>query len=379
MVFRNSRIYFTRKEGEANEENHVNYQTRLVLVERFIVKMGFDLGTFSFYTFILMKILVVRFSSIGDVVLTTPVVRCLKQQLKDVEIHFITKKAFLPVLDHNPYIDRIITIEKSVDEVVDLLKNEHYDYVIDLHNNVRTLRLKRALKVKSSAFPKKNFSKLLLTTFKINRMPKVHVVDRYFEAVKELGVSNDQKPCDFFLVDSDLVALDSIALVSKKFIAVAMGAQFATKQMPVSLMAKILDGVQVPVVLLGGPMDSERATELIQHLPNQRVLDLCGKLTLRQSAFMTKHCAKLLTGDTGLMHIASCFETPIVSVWGNTVPDFGMYTYAPQNKSLYTIHEVEGLSCRPCSKIGYKECPKKHFKCMHLQDAEKIKSRLIEN
>ena len=313
-----------------------------------------------------MKILVVRFSSIGDVVLTTPVVRCLKQQVKDAEIHFITKKAFQPVLDHNPYIDQLITIEKSVDEVVERLKNEHYDFVVDLHNNIRTLRLKRALKVKSAAFPKKNFSKLLLTTFKINRMPKVHVVDRYFEAVKE-----------FVLVDSDIVSLESIALHSKQFIGVAMGAQYATKQMPVSLMAKILEGVQMPVVLLGGPMDSERAAELITLLPGQRVLDLCGKLTLRQSAFMTKHCAKLLTGDTGLMHIASCFETPIVSVWGNTVPDLGMYAYAPQNKSLYTMHEVAGLSCRPCSKIGYKECPKKHFNCMNLQNPETIKMDLL--
>ena len=325
-----------------------------------------------------MKILVVRFSSIGDVVLTTPVVRCLKQQVKDAEIHFITKKAFQPVLDHNPYIDQLITIEKSVDEVVERLKNERYDFVVDLHNNIRTLRLKRALKVKSAAFPKKNFSKLLLTTFKINRMPKVHVVDRYFEAVKELGVKNDHKPCDFFLTDSDIVSLESIALVSKRFIAVAMGAQYATKQLPVSLMTKILEGAQLPVVLLGGPMDSERAAELIRRLPDQRVLDLCGKLSLRQSAFMTKHCAKLLTGDTGLMHIASCFETPIVSVWGNTVPDLGMYAYAPQNKSLYTIHEVAGLSCRPCSKIGYQECPKKHFNCMHLQNPEVIKKDLWE-
>lgn len=323
-----------------------------------------------------MKILVVRFSSIGDVVLTTPVVRCLKQQMKDAEIHFITKRAFRAVLDQNPYIDRIITIEKSVDEVVELLKNERYDYVIDLHNNIRTLRLKRALKVKAFAFPKKNFSKLLLTKFKINRMPKVHVVDRYFEAVKELGVKNDQKPCDFFLTDADIVDLESIALAPKKFIGVAMGAQYATKQMPVSLMAKILEGVQMPVVLLGGPMDSERAAELMANLPNQRVMDLCGKLTLRQSAYMTKQCAKLLTGDTGLMHIASCFETPIVSVWGNTVPDFGMYTYAPQNKSLYTIHEVEGLSCRPCSKIGYKECPRKHFNCMNLQNPAVIRNDL---
>jgi ADP-heptose:LPS heptosyltransferase len=329
-----------------------------------------------FYTFIPMKMLVVRFSSIGDVVLTTPVVRCLKHQVAGAEIHFITKKSFQSVLDQNPYIDRIITIEKSVDEVVDLLKSERYDYVIDLHNNIRTLRLKRALKVKSFAFPKKNFSKLLLTTFKINRMPKVHVVDRYFEAVKELGVKNDHKPCDFFLSDADIVDLESIALAPKKFIGVAMGAQYATKQMPVPLMAKILEGVQMPVVLLGGPMDSERAAELIANLPNQRVLDLCGKLTLRQSAFMTKQCAKLLTGDTGLMHIASCFETPIVSVWGNTVPDLGMYTYAPQNKSVYTIHEVEGLSCRPCSKIGYKECPKKHFNCMNLQNPQVIQADL---
>lgn len=324
-----------------------------------------------------MKLLVVRFSSIGDVVLTTPVVRCLKQQVTNAEIHFITKKAFQSVLDQNPYIDQIITIEKSVDEVIDRLKGEKYDHVIDLHNNIRTLRLKRALKVKSAAFPKKNFSKLLLTTFKINRMPKVHVVDRYFEAVKHLGVFNDQKPCDFFLADADIVDLDAIALVPKKYIGVAMGAQYATKQMPVSLMAAILKGIQLPVVLLGGPMDSERAAALIQQLPGQRVLDLCGKLTLRQSAFMTKHCTKLLTGDTGLMHIASCFETPIVSVWGNTVPDFGMYAYAPQNKSRYTIHEVEGLSCRPCSKIGYKECPKKHFNCMHLQNAELIREDLV--
>ncbi|MNU79131.1 ADP-heptose--LPS heptosyltransferase 2 [compost metagenome] len=324
-----------------------------------------------------MKILVVRFSSIGDVVLTTPVVRCLKEQLKDPEIHYITKHAFKSVLEQNPHIDRIITINKSVDEVIDVLKQEQYDYVIDLHHNIRTLRLKRALKVKSSAFPKKNFSKLLLTTFKINRMPKVHVVDRYFEAVKMLGVKNDLKPCEFYLSENDTVDLESHNLTEKNFVAVAMGAQFATKQMPVSLMAKVLGQIEKPIVLLGGPTDLERAAELTSLLENRQVLNLCGQLSLRQSAFMTKTCSKLLTGDTGLMHIASCFETQIVSVWGNTVPDFGMYTYAPQNQSLYSIHEVTGLSCRPCSKIGYKECPKKHFNCMNLQNAEAIVSDLM--
>lgn len=322
-----------------------------------------------------MKILIIRFSSIGDVVLTTPVVRCIKQQL-EAEVHFITKKSFCTVLENNPYIDKLITIEKSIDEVVEDLKSENYDYVIDLHHNIRTLRLKRKLGVKSYAFPKKNIAKFLLTNFKINRMPKVHVVDRYFETVKELGVKNDLLPCDFFLTPEDEVNLQEYGLENKAYVAVAIGAQFATKQMPVELMAQVLAKVNVPVVLLGGPMDRERSSTLSKALNRENLIDFCGKLSLRQSAFMTKHAAVLLTGDTGLMHIASCFETPIVSVWGNTVPDFGMYTYAPAKPQNFTIHEVNGLPCRPCSKIGYQECPKKHFKCMRDQDPEKISKDL---
>lgn len=324
-----------------------------------------------------MKILIVRFSSIGDVVLTTPVVRCVKQQL-GAEIHYITKKSFQTILDGNPNIDRIITIEKSIDEVLEQLKAESYDVVIDLHNNVRTLHLKRKLKVKSYAFPKKNIAKFFLTNFKINRMPKVHVVDRYFEAVKSIGVTNDQLPCDFFLSENDTVNLSEFGLTSKRFVAVSMGAQFATKQLPVELMTSVLKDVSIPIVLLGGQMDVERSTALKTALSSLNVIDFCGKLSLRQSAFITKEASVLLTGDTGLMHIASCFETPIVSVWGNTVPDLGMYTYAPKNSELFSIHEVKDLSCRPCSKIGYQACPKKHFKCMMEQNPGAISEDLMK-
>ncbi len=318
-----------------------------------------------------MKILIIRFSSIGDVVLTTPVVRCVKQQL-NAEVHFVTKKSFKTVLEGNPYIDRIITIEKSVDEVVEQLKAERYDVVVDLHNNVRTLSLKRKLRAKSYSFPKKNISKFFLTAFKINRMPKVHVVDRYFEAVTPLGVSNDNRHCDFFLSEADSVNLPEFGIHSKGFVAVAMGAQFATKQMPLELMHQVLSTVDVPIVLLGGPMDQERSAALYDSLKSKKVIDFCGKLSLRQSAYLTQQASVLLTGDTGLMHIATCFETHVVSVWGNTVPDFGMYPYAPGKKELYSIHEVIGLSCRPCSKIGYQSCPKKHFKCMVDQNSGAI-------
>ena len=325
-----------------------------------------------------MKILVVRFSSIGDVVLTTPIVRCLAQQLPNCTIHFITKKAFVPVLEGNPHIDRIITIESSVKEKIDELKAEQYDVVIDLHNNIRTLRLKRALGKQSYSFPKRNIEKFLLTNFKWNRMPDVHVVDRYFEAVKPLGVVNDQLPCELVLNSEDHIDLSTDELQPKQFIAVAMGAQFATKQLPVSLMVEILKGIQLPIVLLGGPTDVERAEALKIALNQQKIVDYCGKISLRSSAFVLSQASGLLTGDTGLMHIATAFQIPIVSVWGNTVPAFGMYPYTPQDPKLYSIHEVVGLSCRPCSKIGYKTCPKKHFNCMNLQDAGAIQKELIE-
>lgn len=325
-----------------------------------------------------MKLLIVRFSSIGDVVLTTPVVRCLKQQLPDVTIHYITKKAFLPVLVNNPYIDRVITLEKSVDEVLEELKSEAYDYVIDLHHNVRTLRLKRALKTRSFAFPKENIRKFLLTQFKYNVLPKVHVVDRYFEAVKHLGVTSDGLGCDIVLTEKDQVNLAEYQLTEKQFLAVAMGAQFKTKQLPIDLLVRCLAPITQPIVLLGGEMDSERAAAVVQALPTATIVDLTGKLSLLQSTDITAKASVLLTGDTGLMHLASAMNTPIVSVWGNTVPDFGMYPYFPGNQKQFSIHEVPNLSCRPCSKIGYQSCPKKHFQCMELQDIAAIRKDVIE-
>ena len=116
-----------------------------------------------------LKILVVRFSSIGDVVLTTPVVRALKNQLDFPEIHFLTKKPFASILDGNTNVDRIITIEKSIDEVVDQLKLEKYDWVIDLHNNLRTASLKKKLRRPSKTFNKLNIRKWLLVKFKIDK------------------------------------------------------------------------------------------------------------------------------------------------------------------------------------------------------------------
>ena len=315
-----------------------------------------------------MKVLVVRFSSIGDVVLTTPVVRALKNQL-NCELHFITKKQFKGILENNPNIDKIYSIEKSINEIVSELITEKYDYVIDLHKNVRTFALKRKLGCTSFSFPKLNLEKWLLVNFKRASMPDKHVVDRYFETVKPLGVVNDNLPCDYFIEAKDEVNISEVFdLEPKSFVAIAIGAQFATKRMPFNKLEEIIQKIQKPIILVGGPTDKELAQRLVERFTEQRISSACGNFNLSQSASIVHQSAVLLTNDTGMMHIASCFEIPIVSIWGNTVPELGMYPYFPKGKENYSIHEVKGLKCRPCSKIGFKECPKKHFNCMQLQD-----------
>jgi len=322
-----------------------------------------------------MKILVVRFSSIGDIVLTTSVLRCLKNQIPNLELHYLTKDKFKSILECNPHIDKLHTFEHSFAEIKANLKAEKYDYLIDLHHNIRTLRLKSFLGVKSFSFPKLNIEKWFLVYFKWNKMPQLHVVDRYFEAVKKLGVKNDLKSGEFYLLDSDYVDLKQVYQI-KNYLAFALGAQYATKRLPLHKLIEILEPIDFPVVFLGDQNDALVAEELIAHFPNKPFIQACGKYSLRQSASIIEQSQLVLCHDTGLMHIAACFKKPIVSVWGNTIPELGMYPYLPKLENLYSIHQVNNLSCRPCSKIGFKSCPKKHFKCMNLQDSEAISSEI---
>jgi ADP-heptose:LPS heptosyltransferase len=321
------------------------------------------------------KILIIRFSSIGDIVLTTPVVRCLKKQL-GAEIHYLTKRQYLPLLSANPYIDKVFTIEKNVSEVLPALRSEDYDCVVDLHKNLRTLQVRLGLffKVKWLTFNKLNFEKWLLTALKINRLPtrpsgKLHIVDRYLAAVVPLGVKNDGIGLDFHqsqpLPPSSLIPHPS-------FIAFAIGAQYQTKRLPTLKIIEICRGIQQPIVLLGGKAE-EAEGEQIAREAGGHVTNLCGKLSLEESAAVLRQAALVITHDTGMMHIAAAFQKKILSIWGNTVPALGMYPYyGAANPDQNTSFEVEGLRCRPCSKIGHQACPKGHFQCMNGQDLGKI-------
>ena len=312
------------------------------------------------------KILIIRFSSIGDIVLTTPVIRCLKQEQPNIEIHFLTKKVFGGILVNNPYISKVHTIEKNVNEVIDDLKNENFDFVIDLHNNIRSLQTKKALGKPSSTFKKLNFKKWLLVNFKINKMPTVHIVDRYMQTVEQLGIKNDMKGLDYFIPLVDEVNTASLpASHQNGYIGFVIGAKHFTKQLPTEKIISICKKINQPIILLGSKEDNQRAT-VIENTVGATIYNACGKYNLNQSASLIKQATKIITHDTGLMHIAAAFKKEIISVWGNTVPSFGFAPYLPDNKSKMV--EVKNLSCRPCSKIGYDKCPKGHFKCMMLID-----------
>jgi ADP-heptose:LPS heptosyltransferase len=327
-----------------------------------------------------MKFLIIRFSSIGDIVLTTPAVRCLKKQVAGAEIHYVTKYAFRTIVESNPYIDKVHYYNNDLDALIDELKQENFDYVIDLHHNLRTLKVKRALRKKSFAFNKLNIEKWIYTNFKWNVLPDVHIVDRYLDTLKSFGVKNDGAGLDYFIPEKHKVKETDIpAAHHAGYIGVVIGAALNTKKMPLEKLQSLCAAIDHPIILLGGKEDVEDGEKIATADP-VKIYNACGKFNINESADLVRRAKLIITHDTGLMHIAAAFRKTVISIWGNTVPAFGMYAYYGNNRSLDFRFEVVPLYCRPCSKIGYKKCPHGHFKCMRKQDenliAEKAKELL---
>jgi ADP-heptose:LPS heptosyltransferase len=318
-----------------------------------------------------MKILVLRFSSIGDIVLCSPVVRCLRQQL-GAEVHFLTKKRFASIVEPNPYIYKVHTFESSIAEVLPALRAERYDWVVDLHKNLRSLQVKTQLMRPSRSFNKLNLEKWLLVNTGINLMPDRHIVHRYMETVAHLGVQYDGEGLDYFIPAEEEIDARALhpSLDQTPFTALVIGATHATKRLPTDRLTELCRQMDTPVVLLGGPGETDAGRQIAGAGPH--VIDCCGRLSLHQSASIIRQAARVITHDTGLMHIAAAFRRPIISIWGSTVPAFGMYPFYPDGMAPAGRVEVSGLSCRPCSKIGYDACPKGHFKCMLALDIRQI-------
>lgn len=313
-------------------------------------------------------ILILRFSSIGDIVLTTPILRAIKIKYPDCKISYMVKRNFKTIIEDHPLVDQILFYDDHKSASA-LLANQDFDWVVDLHKNLRTRRLKWTLKWKKyySTFSKLNVLKWLQVRLKLKVLPKnKSIVERYFKALKPLGISYMPELALEYHVDEEwALKIEDIPFGHHAGYALAVigGSKF-TKRYPLENWKKVVELLPYPVIVIGGPEDMEMAEEITAASP-KKVYNAIGKFNLQESALLTLDAKVVIANDTGFMHIAAAYQKPMVSLWGNTIPEFGMFPYyGSGSKVEHIMLEVHGLSCRPCSKIGYDACPKKHFKCM---------------
>jgi ADP-heptose:LPS heptosyltransferase len=314
-----------------------------------------------------VKFLILRFSSIGDIVLTTPVIRCLKLQYPNAEIHFVVKKKFKTVVENNPYIDHLHLLDNNLNELVEVFRKERFDYIIDLHKTLRSYLLRFRLMRSTLSFRKLSVEKFIMNRFHIDLLPRdVHIVERNLRSIESLGIKNDHLPVDYFLSKHEIIPVTELPLTHQNgYVAFVIGGQHFTKRLPTEKITSICKKMDVPIVLLGGPEDAAAANEIEEHC-GEKIYNACGKYSLNQSVSLLKSARSVIAHDTGLMHISGAFNKPIVSVWGGTsASHFGVWPYLNEQN---VIAEVADLPCHPCSNFGLARCPQKHFKCMRDQN-----------
>ncbi|RMF53293.1 MAG: lipopolysaccharide heptosyltransferase family protein [Bacteroidetes bacterium] len=306
-----------------------------------------------------MKFLFVRLSSIGDVVLTTPLVRALAARYPNAELHFLTKAPYVPLLKHHPLIKAVHTWPPAPELVA-----ERWEGVVDLQKNLRTLPLRWRLRYRRFAtFPKENLRKWLMVRgwgwWKLR-----HVVLRYGEALRPWGVRPEALGPLEVHVPSVVrkrvqAACAAAGLIPGKWIAVGLGGTYATKRWPIGYWVELLQRLGEPVALLGGGAERSDA-EALAHQLSQPVLVAAGQFDLLETAALLAEASLLLSHDTGTAHLGAAMGTPTVVLWGNTVPEFGMEPWQVPHLNIEALH----LSCRPCSKLGYAACPRGHHDCV---------------
>ncbi len=326
---------------------------------------------------LLAKILIIRFSSIGDIVLASPVYRCVKQQVQDAEVHLLTKTKFKAVTEYNPYLDKIYYYDDNMSELLLQLQAEQYDTVLDLHNNFRSNTVKRSLKVPYHTIEKLSVQKFLLTKLHLNLMPKRHITTRSLLTAAPLGVKDDGKGLDYFIPQKDKVDQHDIPAAHQLgYVAIVIGATYYTKKLPVYKLIELCAALKYPIILLGGKEDIDEGHAISETNP-VKIYNACGKFNLNESADLLRQSKFVISHDTGLQYIACALGKKVIAIWGATSPAlqvepyYGSIATMQSNKPLYINVNVKPW-CQPCTKYGSNRCPQRHFRCMKQQDMNLI-------
>jgi ADP-heptose:LPS heptosyltransferase len=331
----------------------------------------------------MMRLLIIRLSSIGDIVFTTAAIRCAKEQIPGVEIHFLTKKSMKAVTEANPYIDHFHYHDKNLSDTIASLKAANLDMVIDLHSNFRTYRIKKALGVPAHTYPKLSLQKFILTNFGMNLLPNKHIVERSLDPLKVLGVQNDGKGMDYFVPSNiSLKPHDIPTSHQAGYIAIVIGASYATKKLPVEHLKQLCALIPVPIILVGGKEDAKEG-EAVSSMDAAKIYNACGKFNLHESALLVKGARMVISNDTGFLYVACAFHKKTIAIWGGTSPSLQVEPYyatvdLQNGQEMYYNAIVPNLPCQPCSNYGTKKCPQGHFACMKKQDLHLIAEKAMQ-
>ncbi len=306
-----------------------------------------------------IKILIIRLSSFGDVLLTTPLVRILNKKYPQASLDFLTRSSNIQIFKNNPNISKIIAYENNLHQKIkDEICNSNYNIIIDLQNNLRSRRLHQGIKAQKFYYHKNNIQKFLLVKFKINLIKNKisNVAEKYIASVE--GLEPDNNSLEYY---PDNLKIDENK--TKKRIGICPGAKHYTKSWPIDYyieLSKYLISNGYEVIILGGKSDESFAKQILEKVPE--CIYGITENNLDELYNSMYNCDLIVCNDSGLMHFACTIpKKNIIAIFGPTVKEFGFLPYNNQNA---TVVENENLNCRPCTHIGREKCPKQHFKCM---------------
>lgn len=328
------------------------------------------------------KILIIQTAFLGDVILTLPLVKVLKEKISDAYIDFLCIPATAILLKNNPYINEIIPYDKKNSgtngfiELIKNLRNKSYDILISPHRSFRSSIISYfSSSKKTISFDKSSFN--FLYSEKVAYSKNVHEIQRNLRLLEPLGIHENKIIVpEIFISEQEKRKIDSIFYEHKiepeeKFIAIAPGSIWFTKRFPEEKfvnLCNILSNSNLKIFLIGGKSDKKISDFIVNNSRNRNFINVTGSLSVLESAELIKRSGLIITNDSAPLHIANAVGTDVIAIFGATIPGFGFYPYGKND----VVFETNGLPCRPCSLHGGNKCPIGTFVCMKNIDEEKI-------
>ena len=343
------------------------------------------------------RILIIRLSSLGDVLLATPLIRQLRQKYPQVQLDFLVRKEYAELLRHHPGLSELIEFDAqpgftSLQKIREKIHQTRYDIILDIHNNLRSRYLCAGLpflsffKTRLYRIHKNQIFRFLLVIFKINLYHKIYsrvipVWEKYLQTARSLGIIAEDGRLELFLPEEAITAAQNFraALEKSKWdIVMAPGARHFSKRWPeeyfVELIKQLFAKTGLRTILVGGAEDISMIEKILRQLQEGMAVSSVGKLSLLETAALIKQSKLMISNDSGLMHLGAALDVPLIAIFGSTVKELGFFPNSPKA----VVVENGGLYCRPCSHTGRSDCPEKHFRCMREITPENILSILLQ-